>query len=144
MLEKERSLHVDIVSTEAALFSGAARRVFVPGELGELGILPGHAPLLARLRPGVVRVIRNFPETTEMIWVSGGFVEVQPYDVTVLADTAVRGGDLDAAAAASARDRAAAALQHPTPKRDHDRLAAELKMYTTLMRVLYETGRAKR
>lgn len=144
MLEKERSLHVDIVSTEAALFSGGARRVFVPGALGELGILPGHAPLLARLRAGVVRVIRNFPDNIEMIWVSGGFVEVQPYYVTVLADTAVRADDMDAAAAASARERAAAALLHPVPKRDQDRIEAELKMYTTLMRMLYETGRAKR
>ncbi len=139
-----RNLHVDIVSTEATLFSGGARRVFVPGEIGEMGILPGHAPLLARLRPGVARVIRNFPDDIEMIWVSGGFVEVQPYCVTVLADTAVRAGDLDAVAAASARERAAAALQHSLSKRDYDRLAAELKMYTTLMRTLYETGRAQR
>lgn len=144
MLETERYLQVDIVSAEAALFSGGARRVFIPGALGEMGILPGHAPLLARLRTGVVRVIRNFPDHIEMIWVSGGFVEVQPHYVTVLADTAVRADGLDAAAAASARDRAAAALQHPVPKRDHDRLEAELKMYTTLMRMLYETGRAKR
>ncbi len=144
MLESERKLHVDIVSTEAALFSGGARRVFVPGELGEMGILPGHAPLLARLRPGAVRVVRNFPDAIEIIWISGGLVEVQPYYVTVLADTAVRAGDLDAAAAASARERAATALQHPVPKREYDRLEAELKMYTTLMRMLYETGRAKR
>ena len=88
-----RNLHVDIVIAEASLFSGSARRVFVPGKLGEMGILPGHAPLLARLRHGVVRVIRNLPDDIEMIWVSGGFVEVQPHCVTVLADTAVRGGE---------------------------------------------------
>lgn len=129
-----QDLHVEIVSTEAELFSGAARRVFVPGELGEMGILPGHAPLLARLRPGVVRVIRNFPETIEMIWVSGGFVEVQPHHVTVLADTAVRADGMDAAAA----------LQQPLAKRDHDRVEAEIKMYTVLMRLLHETGRGKR
>lgn len=129
-----QDLHVEIVSTEAELFSGAARRVFVPGELGEMGILPGHAPLLARLRPGVVRVIRNFPETIEMIWVSGGFVEVQPHYVTVLADTAVRADGMDAAAA----------LQQPLAKRDHDRVEAEIKMYTVLMRLLHETGRGKR
>lgn len=139
-----QDLHVEIVSTEAELFSGAARRVFVPGELGEMGILPGHAPLLARLRPGVVRVIRNFPETIEMIWVSGGFVEVQPHYVTVLADTAVRADGMDAAAAARARERAAAALQQPLAKRDHDRVEAEIKMYTVLMRLLHETGRGKR
>ena len=144
MLEAERYLQVDIVSAEAALFSGSARRVFVPGELGEMGILPGHAPLLGRLRAGAVRVIRNFPDKIEMIWVSGGFVEVQPHWVTVLADTAVRAADMDAAAAARACERAAAALQHPVPKRDQDRLEAELKMYTTLMRLLYESGRTKR
>jgi len=144
MLEAERYLQVDIVSTETALFSGSARRVFVPGALGELGILPGHAPLLARLRPGAVRVIRNFPETIEMIWVSGGFVEVQPHHVTVLADTAARAEDMDAEAARRACERAAAALQHPVAKRDHDRLEAEIKMYTTLMRVLYDTGRMRR
>lgn len=75
-----------------------------------------------------------------MIWVSGGFVEVQPHPV----DTAVRAEDMDAEAARRACERAAAALQQPIPKRDHDRLEAELKMYTTLMRMLYETGRAKR
>ncbi len=144
MLETERYLQVDIVSAEAALFSGSARRVFVPGKLGEMGILPGHAPLLGTLRPGVVRVIRNFPDDIEMIWVSGGFVEVQPHWVTILADTAVRADHMDAAAAARACERAAAALGQPTPKRDQDRLEAELKMYTTLMRVLYETGRSKR
>lgn len=144
MLEAERYLQVDIVSAEALLFTGQARRVFVPGKLGEMGILPGHAPLLGTLRPGAVRVIRNFPDDIEMIWVSGGFVEVQPHWVTVLADTAVRARDMDAAAAARACERAAAALEHTTPKRDHDRIEAELKMYTTLMRVLYESGRAKR
>lgn len=144
MLEAERYLQVDIVSAEALLFTGQARRVFVPGKLGEMGILPGHAPLLGTLRPGAVRVIRNFPDDIEMIWVSGGFVEVQPHWVTVLADTAVRARDMDAAAAARACERAAAALAQPVPKRDHERLEAEIKMYTALMRMLYESGRTKR
>lgn len=132
------------MSAESALFSGSARRVFVPGALGEMGILPGHAPLLGRLRPGPVRIIRNFPDDTQMIWVSGGFVEVQPHWVTVLTDTAVRADDMDAAAAARACERAAAALAQPAPKRDHDRIEAEIKMYTTLMRMLYESGHSKR
>lgn len=144
MLEAERYLRVDIVSAQASLFSGNARRVFVPGKAGELGILPGHTPLLGTLRPGMVRVMRNLPDDIEMIWVSGGFVEVQPHAVTVLADTAVRARDMDAEAAKRACERAAAALAQPVPKRDHERLEAEIKMYTTLMRMLYETGRAKR
>lgn len=139
-----QDLQVEIVSTEAELFTGAARRVFVPGELGEMGILPGHAPLLARLRAGVVRVVRNLPEAIEMIWVSGGFVEVQPHQVTILADTAVRADGMDVAAAVRARERASTALQQPLAKRDHDRVEAELKMYTAIMRLLHQTGRGKR
>ncbi len=104
------SIHVSIVSAEGEIFSGEAKMVFAPGQLGEIGIAPRHAPLLTNLKPGEVRV--QPPEGEEQFfYVSGGILEVQPQLVTVLADSAVRAEDLDEAAALEAREKAREALE---------------------------------
>ncbi len=105
------SIKVDVVSAEELIFSGQAKFVSLPGEAGELGILPGHAPLITRIRPGTVEIeVEN--GTTELVFVAGGILEVQPTNVTVLADTAIRGKDLDEAKAEQARRQAEEALQN--------------------------------
>src|SRR5262249_51570680 len=96
-----KTFHVDVVSAEQELFSGEAEMIIAPGEAGELGILPEHAALLTRVKPGTVRIIRSGAED-EIIYVSGGMLEVQPDRVTVLADTSVRAHDLDEAKAMEA------------------------------------------
>lgn len=103
------TIQVDIVSAEGEIFTGAAAMVFVPAVLGDIGIAPRHAPLITNLRPGEVRV--QLPSGEEQhVYVSGGALEVQPYLVTVLADTAIRARDLDEAAALQAKQRAEEAL----------------------------------
>jgi F-type H+-transporting ATPase subunit epsilon len=103
------TIHCDIVSAEAEIFSGEASMVIVPGEQGDLGIAPRHAPLLTRLRPGQVRVILPSGEE-EFYYVSGGMLEIQPHVVSVLSDTAQRAGDLDEAAALKAKEEAERAI----------------------------------
>ena len=104
------TVHVDIVSAEANIFSGTAKMVHASGAMGDLGILPRHAPLLTKLKPGEVRVERADGEE-EFYYISGGMLEVQPHCITVLADTAVRAKDLDEAAAKQAKERAEQALR---------------------------------
>jgi len=99
------TVHVDIVSAEAKIFSGTAVMLHASGEMGDLGILPRHQPLLTKLKPGEVRVEREGGEE-EFYYISGGMLEVQPHCITVLADTAVRAKDLDEAAAKQAKERA--------------------------------------
>ena len=99
------TIHVDVVNAEESLFSGEATFVVLPGEAGELGIYPRHTPLITRIKPGAVRI--QTPEGgEELIFVAGGILEVQPKVVTVLADTAIRGADLDEAKATEALKRA--------------------------------------
>ena len=104
------TVHVDIVSAEAKIFSGTATMLHASGEMGDLGILPRHAPLLTKLKPGEVRVEREGGEE-EFYYISGGMLEVQPHCITVLADTAVRAKDLDEAAAKQAKERAEQVLR---------------------------------
>jgi F-type H+-transporting ATPase subunit epsilon len=105
------SIHVDVVSAEESIFSGEAKFVALPGEAGELGILPGHVPLISRIKPGSVRIeLKDGGE--ELVFVAGGVLEVQPHKVTVLSDTAIRGGDLDEARATEARRQAEEALRN--------------------------------
>lgn len=119
------TVHVDVVSAEASIFSGLAEFVALPGENGELGILPGHMPLMTRIKPGAVRI--KLPEgKEELIFVAGGLLEVQPGLVTVLADTAIRGADLDQAKALEAKKRAEEALASRSAEMDYARAQAEL------------------
>eukprot|EP00042_Codosiga_hollandica_P008860 m.20381 g.20381 ORF g.20381 m.20381 type:complete len:138 (+) comp31942_c0_seq1:556-969(+) len=116
------TLHVDVVSAEEQIFSGEAKFVALPGESGELGILPKHTPLITRIKPGAVRIER--PDgTEEFVFVAGGILEVQPNRVTVLADTAIRGKDLDEAKASEAMKRAEEAKKNA--KSDIDFAAAQ-------------------
>ena len=121
-----KTLHVDIVSAEQAIFSGEAVRVIAPGEAGELGILPEHTPLLTRIRPGTVRIQAAEGGEEEVIYVSGGMMEVQPDRVTVLADTSVRAHDLDEAKAMEAERLAKEALADRSGTIDHARAQIEL------------------
>jgi F-type H+-transporting ATPase subunit epsilon len=106
------TLQVDVVSTEGSIFSGEAKFVALPGESGELGILPRHTPLITRIKPGAVRIERADGSGEEFVFVAGGILEVQPTGVTVLADTAIRGKDLDEAKATEARRQAEEAMKN--------------------------------
>lgn len=121
-----KTLHVDIVSAEEAIFSGEAEMVVAPGEAGELGILPEHMPLLTRIRPGTVRIIPGSEGAEEVIYVSGGMMEVQPDRVTVLADTSVRAHDLDEAKAMEAERLAKEAIASRTGAMEIAKAQAEL------------------
>ena len=120
-----KTLQVDIVSAERQIYSGKAEMVIAPGEAGELGILPEHAPLLTRVKPGTVR-IQNAGTEEEVIYVSGGMMEVQPDRVTVLADTSERAHDLDEAKAMEAERLAKEALANRTGKLEYAQALAEL------------------
>jgi F-type H+-transporting ATPase subunit epsilon len=106
------TLHVDVVSVEENIFSGEASFVALPGEVGELGIYPRHTPLITRIRPGAVRIRRADNGQEEFVFVAGGILEVQPNAVTVLADTAIRGKDLDEAKANDAKKHAEEAMRN--------------------------------
>ena len=120
------TMRVDVVSAEEEIFSGEAEFVALPGESGELGILPGHTPLITRIRPGAVRVKVNDQAEDVFVFVAGGILEVQPDVVTVLADTAIRGADLDEAKAAEAKRLAEEALVNKEGKIDYAQAQAEL------------------
>lgn len=124
------TVHVDVVSTEESIFSGLVEFVALPGEAGELGILPGHTPLLTRIRPGAVRLRLPNQEHDELIFVAGGVLEVQPGRITVLADTAIRGKDLDEAKAMEVKRLAEEALVNRDGKMDYARAQAELAAAT--------------
>lgn len=119
------TIHVDVVSAEESIFSGEAKFVALPGENGELGILPQHTPLITRIKAGAVR-IQGADGKEEFIFVAGGILEVQPNAVTVLADTAVRGKDLDEAKALEAKAAAEEALKNA--KSDIDLAAAQAEL----------------
>ncbi|VVE88903.1 F0F1 ATP synthase subunit epsilon [Pandoraea bronchicola] len=119
------TIHVDVVSAEEQIFSGQARFVALPGEAGELGILPGHTPLITRIKPGAVR-IEDEAGNEDFVFVAGGILEVQPGTVTVLADTAIRGKDLDEAKAAEAKRRAEEALSNKDSNIEYATAQAEL------------------
>jgi F-type H+-transporting ATPase subunit epsilon len=120
------TIHVDVVSAEEQIFSGEAEFVVLPGEAGELGIYPRHTPLITRIKPGTVRVKVAGQAAEEMIFVAGGILEVQPGVVTVLADTAIRGHDLDEAKALEAKKLAEEAMQNKTSKLEIAKAQSEL------------------
>ena len=120
------TLHVDVVSAEESIFSGEATFVALPGESGELGILPRHTPLITRIKPGAVRIQRADNGEEEFVFVAGGILEVQPGTVTVLADTAIRGKDLDEAKANEAKRQAEDALRNAKNDIDLAKASSEL------------------
>lgn len=120
------TIHVDVVSAEESIFSGEARFVALPGEAGELGIYPRHTPLITRIKPGAVRIQRADNNEEEFVFVAGGILEVQPHCVTVLADTAIRGKDLDEAKANEAKRLAEEAVQNASGELDLAKAQSEL------------------
>ena len=120
------TLQVDVVSAEESIFSGEAKFVALPGEMGELGIYPRHTPLITRIRAGAVRIQRADTGAEEFVFVAGGILEVQPGIVTVLADTAIRGKDLDEAKAVEARKQAEEALKNAKSELDQAAIQNEL------------------
>ncbi len=119
------TIHVDVVSAEALLYSGVAEYVIVPGERGELGVYPRHAPLVTRLKPGSVRVKVPDQAEEELIYVSGGLVEIQPDVITIMSDTGIRGKDLDEAKAEEAKRAAEEAMRNKTGAMEIARAQAE-------------------
>jgi F-type H+-transporting ATPase subunit epsilon len=120
------TIHVSVVSAEEEIFDGDAEFVALPGESGELGIYPMHTPLITRIRPGAVRIKVPGRADEEFVFVAGGLLEVQPDEVTVLAETAIRGHDLDEASANEARKQAEEALRNRGSKIDYAKAQSEL------------------
>jgi F-type H+-transporting ATPase subunit epsilon len=120
------TIHVDVVSAEEQIFSGEAEFVALPGESGELGIYPMHTPLITRIRPGAVRITVPGRSEEEFVFVAGGILEVQPKGVTVLADTAIRGADLDEAKAQEAKRQAEELMLNKESAIDYAKAQAEL------------------
>jgi F-type H+-transporting ATPase subunit epsilon len=129
------TIHVDIVSAEAEIFSGTANMVFAPAEMGEVGIAPRHTPLLTRLKPGEVRVQMEGKEE-QFFYVSGGILEVQPHVITVLADTAMRAKDLDEAAALRVKERAEKAMLDKRSDFEYAKAQAELAEAAAQLRTI--------
>lgn len=128
------TLRLDIVSAEKEIFSGDVDMVFVTGELGELGITPGHSQLLTTLKPGYVRAVTKTEE--QVFYISGGMLEVQPYVVSVLADTAMRAEEIDEAAALAAKEEAEHALRGKISELDVAKATAELAEVTAQIRAI--------
>jgi len=132
--------HLDIVSAEALIYSGPATKVVLPAEDGEICVLARHAPLLTRLRPGLVRLANEF-EVEQTFFISSGFVEIQPHVVTVLADTVTRTKDLDEEAARTAVERTQKAIAAQPSAADYDKLMAELRIELALLRAIDQMRR---
>jgi F-type H+-transporting ATPase subunit epsilon len=122
------TIHVDVVSAEEQIYSGEAEFVVLPGMMGELGIYPRHTPLFTQIKPGSVRIKPANSEGEEFVFVQGGYLEVQPHLVTVLADTAIRAKDLDEKAALEAKRAAEEAMQNKTSKEEIAHAEAELSI----------------
>jgi F-type H+-transporting ATPase subunit epsilon len=135
------TIHVDVVSAEESIFAGEAEFVVLPGEAGELGIYPRHTPLITRIKPGVVRIKVSGRSDEEQVFVAGGILEVQPNVVTVLADTAIRGRDLDEAKARDAMAKAEEARRNATSDLEIAKLEAE---YSMLAEQLKAIGKLRR
>ncbi|HEX2334258.1 MAG TPA: F0F1 ATP synthase subunit epsilon, partial [Burkholderiales bacterium] len=120
--------HIDVVSAEESVFSGEAEFVVLPGEAGELGIYPRHTPLITRIRPGAVRIVPAGGGEEQLIFVAGGILEVQPKVITVLADTAIRGHDLDEAKANEALQKAEEARRTARDRQEIAAVESEVSM----------------
>ena len=136
------TVHVDIVSAEGSLFSGEGEMIYAPAVMGEIGIAPRHAPLVTRLKPGDVRVDQGSGEVAHF-YVSGGIIEVQPFKVTIMADTGIRAGDLDEAAAAEAKRRAEDAMVNQSSKMEVAKAQSELVEAMAQLRTIEKLRKVK-
>jgi len=137
------TIHVDIVSAEGHLYSGQGEMVYAPAVMGEIGIAPRHAPLVTQLKPGEVRVDPGHGAAQEHFYVSGGMIEVQPFKVTVLADTGIRAADLDHAAAEEAKRRAEDALANRAADIDLAKAQVELAEAAAQLRAIERLRKTK-
>ena len=137
------TIRLDIVSAEKQIFSGEVEMIFVTGDLGELGVAPGHSQLLTSLRPGYVRAILP-SQQEEVFYISGGVLEVQPYITSVLADTAMRAADIDEAAAIIAKENAEKALSGKVEAIDMAKATVELAEITAQIRAVQQLKRRAR
>jgi F-type H+-transporting ATPase subunit epsilon len=137
------TIHVDVVSAEALLYSGTAEFVIVPGESGELGVYPRHAPLVTRLKPGSVRVKVPDQVEEELIYVNGGLVEIQPDVVTILSDTGIRGKDLDEAKALEAKRQAEEAMKNQTGAMEIAQAQIELAQAVAQLATIHKLRKIK-
>ena len=136
------TVHVDIVSAEGSLFSGEGEMIYAPAVMGEIGIAPRHAPLVTRLKPGDVRVDQGSGQVAHF-YVSGGIIEVQPFKVTIMADTGIRAGDLDEAAAAEAKRRAEDAMANQSSKMEVAKAQSELVEAMAQLRTIEKLRKVK-
>ena len=138
------TIHVDVVSAEQQIFSGEAEFIALPGEAGELGIYPKHTPLITRIKPGAVRIKVPGQAEDEFVFVAGGILEIQPDSVTVLADTAIRGADLDEAKAAEAKKNAEQAMANAKSDLDLARAQSELTVMAAQLAAIQRLRANKR
>ena len=136
MSENCQQVQLDIVSAEAAIFSGKVKFVTISGQMGDLGLAYGHTSLLSYIKPGYVRVDR--PGKEEVFYISGGMLEVQPSTITVLADTVMRAADIDEAAAIKAKERAEQALVNKESKTDYEKAKVDLMYATAQLKAIRE------
>lgn len=137
----EKALKVDVVNAEEGLFSGNAEFVALPGIEGELGILPGHTPLITLIRPGLVRIRKEGEKDEEEIFVAGGVLEVQPFHVIVLADVAIRSSDLDEAKAREAMERAKENAKSASSEIELAKVEAEIAMLAEQLKIIQKIKR---
>jgi F-type H+-transporting ATPase subunit epsilon len=138
------TIHVSVVSAEEEIFDGDAEFVALPGESGELGIYPMHTPLITRIRPGAVRIKVPGQTDEEFVFVAGGLLEVQPDEVTVLAETAIRGHDLDEASANEARKQAEEAVRNRGTKIDYAKAQSELAIAIAQLQAISRQQKRRR
>ena len=138
------TIHVDIVSAEAAIYSGLAEFVVVPAEMGEVGIYPRHTPLLTRIKAGSVRIKSPDRAEEDLIYVSGGILEVQPGVITILSDTAIRGADLDETRAIEAKAKAEEIMRNRTSAMDYAQAQAELAEAVAQLAAIQKLRKGKR
>ncbi|HLB15147.1 MAG TPA: F0F1 ATP synthase subunit epsilon [Burkholderiales bacterium] len=137
------TIHVDVVSAEESIYSGEAEFVVLPGVVGELGIYPKHTPLLTQIKPGAVRIKVPNQEEETLVFVQGGFLEVQPNVVTVLADTAIRAHDLDEVKALEAKQRAEDAMRSKLSAEEIAKAQAELSAAAAQLQAIQRLRRKK-
>jgi F-type H+-transporting ATPase subunit epsilon len=138
------TIHIDVVSAEAAIYSGEAEFVVLPGIMGELGIYPRHAPLITQIKAGTVRIKVPGKEEEEMVYVQGGILEVQPNHINVLSDTAIRAADLDEAKVLEAKKQAEASIRARTEKQEIATAEAELAAISAQLQAIQKLRRTRR
>jgi len=138
------TMRIDVVSAEESIYSGEAEFVVLPGVMGELGIYPRHAPLISQIKAGTVRIKVPGKEEEEMVFVQGGFLEVQPDHINVLSDTAIRAADLDEAKVVEAKQRAEEALRARTEKQEIATAEAELAALGAQLQAIQKLRKARR